>query len=561
MTTMPRETALRAATVRERLRRHSHQPLPHGRGSEMRVVLLSIFAVPLLFGQTKPADRQQQMTAAWDEVITGAVPKTSPDPALIQPQADKARSASADFLEHFFFESRSDYERYQTNFTGNPTTAGVIDQPFTGTFNPAGIPSPSAFQPGANRVEEFLDFGTRGYGSDRVNTHFALRYRQDLNTVQIGSPGENIVETQTGNKLYELLDASVEINGKPTDGAFANTSFTFGRLNVYGAELASFDGGSITVRKPRWDLTLYGGRRFSFFSDPAQRAIGGANLTIKIDPTQSVEVQTLWYIKGSNRIAWRKRLHDRWLISESLRAYGGSPVDLNASVMYSSRNGRDNLRVGFFQKLTNNDYEYDYTTDARNVGSQSNQLLRLYLGPINQYTQFSVDYHRQVIKRLHAGASLIVRHLDNNSNQTPFETSFRDYKANAQYFPWAKIETFFEYHQRSSDRLSPLGATTLDGLTGTGETAVKDLTGEIRRSFFEGRFSLSGGVYYRRISEQDAFYFEENLHQSGLLGSAWVKLDRHTRAYFDYSLDNDFYLFSPDLKNSQVFRLGVNWKY
>jgi len=40
-----------------------------------------------------------------------------------------------------------------------------------------------------------------------------------------------------------------------------------------------------------------------------------------------------------------------------------------------------------------------------------------------------------------------------------------------------------------------------------------------------------------------------------------MRVDQHTLLYFDYSLDNDFFLFSPDLKNSQVFRLGVNWKY
>jgi hypothetical protein len=533
-----------------------------------RQTILSLLAAPLLFGQQttppvapKPADQGTEISSAWDQVIATTVPHIAPDPALAADPSGKAKSSSGDFLQHFFFESRSSYERYQTNFTGNPTTSGVIDAPVTGTFNPAGIPSPSAFQPGANRVEEFIDFGTRGYGSDRINTHVALRYRQDLTKVDTGSPAENIIETQSGNKLYELLDASVEINSKPGDGILAGSSLLFGRINVYGAELASFDGASVTVDKPRWNLTLFGGRRFTFFADPVQRAIGGANLTFKIDPTMSVEVQTLWYLKGSNRIAFRKRIHDRWLTSSYLRAYGGSPIDFSASVLYSSRTGRDSFRAGFFQKLTNNDYSYDYTTGATNVASSANQLLRLYLGPINKYTQFNVEAHRQFLPNLRGGAAIAVRHLDDKNDTTPFETSFRDYKFNGQYFPWSKIETFFEYHQRSSDRLSPLGATTLDGLTGTGETAVKDLTGEIRRAFGEGRFSLSGGVYYRRISMQDTFYYEQNLHQSGVLGSAWVRLDRRTRVYFDYSLDNDFYLFSPDLKNSQVFRLGVNWKY
>jgi hypothetical protein len=68
-------------------------------------------------------------------------------------------------------------------------------------------------------------------------------------------------------------------------------------------------------------------------------------------------------------------------------------------------------------------------------------------------------------------------------------------------------------------------------------------------------------VYYRRISEQDPFFYLTSLHQSGVLGSAWVRVDRRTRVFFDYSLDNDFFLLAPDIKNSQMLRLGLNWKY
>lgn len=514
--------------------------------SALRSALLLWFAVPLLFGQ-------MDIGAAWDQVLGSALPQAVPDPPQTKTRAD-------DFLGHFYFESRSDYERYQTNFAGNATNAGVIDAPNNGVFNAAGIPSASAFQPGANRAEEFLDFGTSGYGSDRINTHFALRYQQDLSAVAIGSPAEDIVETFHGNRLYQILDANIDISGKPADGVFAGTNLQLGRLNIYGAELASFDGGSASVSRPKYDFTLYGGRRFDYFSDPAQRAIGGANLNLKLNPETSVELETLWYIRGSNRVVLRKRLRDRWLVTSYLRAYGGSPVDLSASFLYSSRNGRDSLRGGFFQKLTDNDYSYDYTEDARNLAASS-PLYRVYLGPVERHTQLNAEAHRQFLPNLRGGAAIVVRILNNANDQTPFETSFRDYRFNGQYFPWRKIETIFEYHQRSSDRLSPLGATTLDGLTGTGETAVKDLTGTIRRSFGEGRLSLSGGVYYRRISMQDTFYYEKNLHQSGVLGSAWVRLDRRTRIYFDYTLDNDFYLFTPDLKNSQVVRLGVNWKY
>jgi hypothetical protein len=534
--------------------------------SLFRKALLYSISVPLVWAQTAAAPNPQpngaappeDMASAWDQVITTAIPAAPPDPALTQPQIDKPKSGVDDFLAHFYFQSRSDYQRYQTNFTGNPTTTGVIDAPITGTFNPAGIPNPSSFQPGANRVEEFLDFGTNGYGSDRISTHFALKYAQDLNKVDIGSPAENIIERFYGNREYLLLDANIQIAGKPTDGIFAGTNLELGRMTVYGAELASFDGGAISIDRPRYDFELYGGRRYAFFSDPAQRGIGGANLTLKLNPTTSVTLETLWYIRGSNKIVARKRIHDRWLVSSYLRAYGGSPADFDASFLWSSRSGKTTVRGGFFQKLTDNDYTYDYTSDARD---SFNALYRVYLGPINRYTQFNIEAHRQILSNLRASASIIVRELDNNADQTPFETSFRDYRFNGQYFPWRKIETSFEYHARSSDRLSPYPQDTLSGLQGTGETAVKDLSANIGRSFGEGRFSVSGGVYYRRISMQDAFFYEENLHQSGVLGSAWVRLDHRTRVYFDYSLDNDFYLFTPDLKNSQVFRLGVNWKY
>ncbi|MDE3196623.1 MAG: hypothetical protein KGN84_09785 [Acidobacteriota bacterium] len=527
-------------------------------------VLVCLLAAASGYAQTQPAPAQApkppDMSSSWDQVITNAVPAAPPDPALLAPPSDKKKSDIDDLLSHFFFESRTTYERYQTNFTGNPTTAGVINAPDTGVFNPAGIPSLSAFQPGANRLYEFLDFGTNGYGSDRVDTHFSIRYNQDLTKVDQGSPAVNPIETFYGNHYYEVLDANVSIHGKPTDGAFAGTTFSFGRLNVYGAELASFDGGSITVDRSKYTLELYGGRRFDFFSDPVQRGIGGANLNLKLNATTSLEFQTLWYIRGSNRVVLRKRWRDRWLFHSYLRAYGGSPVDFSASMVYSSRSGRNTIMGGFFQKLTNNDYTYDYTSDARDLAAK-NPLYRVYLGPINRYSQFNVEAHRRILPNLSAGGAIVVRKLNNENDQTPYETSFRDFRFNTQYFPWNKIEILSEYHQRSSDRLSPYPSSTLDALTGTGETAVKDLTTEVSRSFGEGRFALSGGVYYRRISMQDPFFYEENLHQSGVLGSAWVRLDRQTRLFFDYSLDNDFYLFTPDLKNSQVFRIGLNWKY
>ena len=508
--------------------------------------------------QTKPTTG---IDDSWDQVIPSGVAQTPPDAVLTPAQVTGKRGAAGDFLNHFFFESRSDYWRYSTSFTGLPSVTYQLNAQPSNIFNPNGIPYPMAFQPDAGRIYTFLDFGTRGYLSDRINTHVAFRYAQDLTHVDTGSAAQNVIETFHGNRNIELVNASLEINGKPTDGIFAGTSLTLGRQYIYGAEVASLDGGAFTVNRRWYELTLFGGRRFTYYSDPDQRLMGGANLIFKLGIDTSLEYDTLWYIRGSNRVAFRRRFGPQWFFSSNFRMYGGAPVDFSAQAMYSPRNARTTVRLSYFQKLTNNDYQYDFTEAARDFAKYNAAGAALLLGPLSPYSQFAIDARRAFSKRLNVGGGVLIRRLNNTQNQGPYDTSFEDYRANVELFPLRKIETLFGYHQRNSDRLAPLNPTAFDDVSHSGETGVKDLTAEVHRVFGEGRLNLSGGVYYRRISLQDRFFYVDKVHQSGWLGSAWVKLDPRTRVYFDYSLDNDFFIFRPDLRNSRVLRVGLAWKY
>ena len=221
---------------------------------------------------------------------------------------------------------------------------------------------------------------------------------------------------------------------------------------------------------------------------------------------------------------------------------------------------RPRCAASFFQKLTNRDYAYDFTEAARNLDPK-NPLSHLYLGPLAQYSQFAVDLRRSLSRQIRVGGAVWVRRLNDAKDQGPFDTSFEDYRANAQLYPGRKVEVDFDYHQRNSDRLSPLTATTFDDMTAVGETSVKDASAGIRRGFREGRFEVNGGVYYRRISMQDRFYVINNAHQSGWTAGATVRVDRHTRLYLDYSLDNDFFVFKPDIANSRALRAGGAWRY
>ena len=517
-----------------------------------REYAIYVFLLVFLSVVSAPA-QDERITAAWDSVLqnsSGTLPASPPSKP----------NPGADFLKHFFFESRTDYWRYSTSFTGLPTATNVISAPFTGDFNPNGIPYPLAFQPDANRVYAFVDWGTRGWLSDRVNTHFSYRYAQDVTPVSTAAPAANLIETFPGNRNFELTQATVEIDGKSTDGLWAGTSLTLGRQYVYGAELAALDGASFNINRERFSVTVFGGRRFSNFSDPVQRGLGGANIVFRLSKDASIEYDGLWYIRGSNSVAFRKRLATNWLVSSYFRAYGGSPVDLSMQALYTPRDGRTTLRFGFFQKLTDRDYYYDYTYLAASRDPYT-LLSRLYVGPISPYSQFTADLHRTVGGRLRFGGSLWIRRLNDSSAQGQFDTSFQDYRVHAQLFGLRRTETMLEYHQRNSDRLAPSNTTSFDDIRASGETRVQDVTAEMRRSFYERRVGVSGGVYYRRIQFQDAFYDRIHAHQSGFLAWAWIRLDPRTRLYCDYNLDNDFFLYRPSIANSRILRLGLSWKY
>jgi len=218
------------------------------------------------------------------------------------------------------------------------------------------------------------------------------------------------------------------------------------------------------------------------------------------------------------------------------------------------------VRLSFAQKLTSHDYFYDYT-DAAQDRDPANSIARLYLGPLSPYTQVAVDARQSIVPRLSVGGAVWIRHLNDSGKQGPFETSFEDYRVSAQIFPARKLETDFEYHQRNSDRLPPGPIGLFDDIQQSGETSIKDLVGQVRRSFGEGRVSLSGGAYYRRIDMQDRFFFIKGAHQTGWLAGAWLRLDQKTRLFFDYSLDNDYFIFRPSIANAQVLRVGMAWKY
>src|SRR5439155_3401242 len=138
-------------------------------------------------------------------------------------------------------------------------------------------------------------------------------------------PALSAIETFRGHRRAELTEAVVSVKGLAGDGAFAGTNLRIGRQHVWGAELAAFDGASLGIDRERYSLSLFGGRRFSYFSDPAQRAMGGGGLSVRLGSNGSLGYDTLFYIRGSHSLSFRKRFGPGWLFNTGVRFVGSAP--------------------------------------------------------------------------------------------------------------------------------------------------------------------------------------------------------------------------------------------
>jgi hypothetical protein len=525
-----------------------------------------LLLIPLATRAQLPANAQPpsspssgNIASAWSNVLQNPTAPTTADPALNVPQAPLERWSPGDFLNHAFFETRTEYQRTQTVFSGQPTLTGVIDVPPGQVANPNGIPFPGDFQPSTNTVYSFLNWGTRGWLSDRINTDFAFRYQQNTTFVDPGSPALALLNTFNGNREFQLLSGYVDISGRSTDGIFAGSSLRVGRQDVYGAEVADFDGLSFSMNRPKFSYTLYGGRRFTYYSDPEQRAIGGGNFIYRLG-NATFEYDALLYVKPSQALSYHQRFSDTWLLSAQFRMFGGYPTDATVSGLWTPADGKTSLRFDFSQKITDKDFVYDYTGIARDLDPH-NPLLRLNLGVFSPHSQIVLDARRVINSRLRIGGSVWIRRLNNSNDQGPFDTSFEDYRGSAQIFPGRKMTVFVDYHQRDSDRSNPTTPTTFDDISTTGETKIRDVSLEIGRSFAEGRFSFKAGGFYRLLNFQDNFFVLNNESDKGVLGSATLKLDHRTRMFIEYDLDTDYPVFRPDIQNTQTLRVGMAWKY
>ena len=92
------------------------------------------------------------------------------------------------------------------------------------------------------------------------------------------------------------------------------------------------------------------------------------------------------------------------------------------------------------------------------------------------------------------------------------------------------------------------------------------MTNAPRIAFFDIETAPSLGYFWGKMYETDIIEIKEPWY---MLSYAWKwqgERQIHCKALCDYpeyeaNLDNDFFLLSPDLKNSRALHVGIAWKY
>ena len=476
--------------------------------------------------------------------------------------ARPAPSSFADFTEQLYYRVSIDYVHNFISFTDEPTRTGIVDQgpPFTAT--PEGYLSfPSMFESGDDRLYTRATFGTRGFGHERLRTEVSVISYHDLNGTSTGSLFQNILDTFGGRSRTEALKAFFEVDGLG-EGRWSNTSLRVGRQFTHrsfslprplGASV--MDGVAFDYRDQDFDLGAFVGYRPTFFSDPKDRLVTGANFGVNLARRAYAAYQFFYYAgTGIHSFSVEPRWEQPLRLRGSFTLIDGDPINLGVRASYVE--GNWSVYATFQEKLTENDLEYDIFLRSPAEDPLSEQR-HLHLGEIATSSRFGLDVTRQLGPLFAVGGRVLILELHDEEEQTGFDASFQDYSANLAFFPAHNWHAGFEYRHRNTDRLDPLEAFFFDDTRHAGETSYDEFTGSVgyRRP---GRFHLQGGLYHRVMDTQNRIILIEDSSTTGFFSTLFLPVNRHLDFRLSYGFDNDYSVFNPDIDLQHTLRIGMD---
>jgi hypothetical protein len=474
-----------------------------------------------------------------------------------------------------------EYRRDEIKFSGKPTTTDIFPGPVQ-VFFPPDQPFafiPGAFQPSDSQLTGYGSVRVKDYGFDwlRLSTQVSFRYWGDLNANTEASPYTGQLDSFRGRRVLEPLTFYTDASGFMSDDHQVKFNVRLGRQYVYGAESVRMDGGTLTINHPRFSMDLFGGRRTTFFSDPFERGVAGGNFEVRATPRTQLKYEFLHYIDNSNRFQVTQSLGESWILSGNFFLLNTSPVDLGVDAHYLPPDGKTRVIFSFLEKLTSDDFIYDYTYRALAKNPENQIFLKLFPIPptgipldgagrlnlfqINPYTQFYVDAYRNLTRKIGVGGTFWVRHVNDSKDAGPFDTSFQEYRANADWFPSSLFELGAEYRFRNVSRENPDNAVLFTDINQEGETKFHEVYANGAFHLFDNRLTLESGLFYRRFSTQSRLLSFDGLDTTGFTGAIKWRINRNYKVLLEYGIDSPIPFFNPDIDYTQSFRVRFEWRF
>ena len=484
-------------------------------------------------------------------------PDQAPDSA-----ARPAPSSFADFADQLSYRISIDYVRNFISFRDEPTRTLIVDDGPPFRLTPEGYFSfPPMFESSDDRLYTRATFGTRGFGYERLRTEVSILSHHDLNGTSTGSPFQSVLDTFGGRSRTAVIKAFLEVNGLG-EGRWAKVDLRVGRQYTHrsfnlprplGASV--MDSVAFDYRDESFDLGAFVGYRPTFFSDPKDRVVTGANLGVNLARRAYARYQFFHYAStGIHSFSVEPLWEQSLRLRGSFTMIDGDPIDLGVRAGYAE--GNWSVYASFQEKLTEHDLEYDIFLRSP-AEDPMNQNRRLHLGEIATSSRFSLDVTRQLGTLFAVGGRVWILELHDEEDQTGLNSSFQDFSAHLAFFPAHNWDATVEYRHRNTERLDPLEADLFDDTRHAGETEYDEIIGAVgyRRP---GRFNVHGGLYHRVFDTQNRLTLIEDSSTTGFFTTLFVPVNRHWNFRLSYGVDNDFSVFNPDIDLQHTLRIGFD---
>lgn len=484
------------------------------------------------------------------------------------PSAFRDRQPSAGFRElvdQFFFRLSVDYTHNWVTFTGEPSVVFLDDlgEPFI--LGPDGetISFPSAFEDEDDRLYARLTFGTRGYGSDRLNTYVSLLSYHDLDNTAAGSPFIGFTDSYDGRSRFSAVNAYFEIDGFAEDGFLSDVNLRVGRQYTHGYTNQLYplgavvmDGANFEYRGDRYRFGAFAGSRSGIFSSPEDRLVTGGSFGAALGESAYFNYDLLYYASALIQNFTIEPIFEIPLrIQGFFRMVEERPIDLGIRVNYAG--DRWGVNANLTDRLTDDDFLYDIWIRSP-ADNAFNQRRRLFLTGTQPSVRLGLDGYRQLSSWLTVGGRLWLYQLHDDEDQEGFEASFQDWSGNVSITPGDHWEIIGEYHWRDIDRDSPFDATEFADIEFAGETNYQEFTGAVGYRF-TNRLRAQVGTYYRLFDLQNRIFLIDDSKTNGVFANFFLRLTDNIDFRLLYGSDNDYRVFNPDIERQNGLRIGFDF--